>query len=163
MKSVELLEKVANKELDYFNLMMSFAWAARRLEYISNIIFTIESSVMDTEENYDFLRKLSKCQEYLRQAGDYANKFIDEVSVHVSDNKKISDRYNFDNELIDVIDEKSFDYRVIVIMKTKICDFLTFQMKKMHVKLSDTDKMAVYLKKFFSEIDKFEESLYDVI
>ena len=143
MSDNELLVVVAKRELNEFTHKKVLEWASTRLRKISDIIYTIQSVTLDTKENESLLYHLAEANTsliYAIQATgiDHTNKII----------------YNNFGQNV---------YKRFIEDKNKICDFVTLEMKE-HDKVSGRpDKMADFVKVFFTELDNFEEEMYNVI
>ena len=143
MSDNELLAVVAKRELNEFTHKKVLEWAANRLIHMSNVIYTIESETLDVKENERLLYHLAEANTSLTYA----------IQATGAEHKnKIAPRSASSNV-----------YRNLIKEKNKVCDFVTFEMKE-HDKMSGRpDKMADFVKVFFSELDNFEEEMYNVI
>lgn len=150
MRENELRTLVAIKELKSLTHEQALEWASKRLKEYSDILYTILSGMSDIEENYKTMRHLAKANEHLAFAIRATG------SAHLN---KIPDSM-LDNE-----DEICINLtaRGLIEKTNKVRDFMTVEMKK-HDKMADRpDKMADFVKEFFTELDNFEEEMYNVI
>jgi hypothetical protein len=146
MKENELVAMVTKKELKEFTHNIALDWAAYKLTALSNILYTILAGTPDIKDNEKLMSRLATANECLIRAidatgGEYKNKIVELPNDGL-----------LCREVRDLIDKKN-----------KVCDFMTLEIKE-HDKMSGrTDKMADFVKVFFTELDKFEEELYNVI
>jgi len=167
MKNNELLEKVVDRELDNLSTLAVLRWAIKRVEYIVNVLYTKQCGIDDTPENDVFLSILAHAEDYARWAANNAAMAMYYASRNVSGERGKDKQYFYDlgniqetNLRDEVFD---LDLRLLVDSKTRIYDFVTLQLRKRADKMAKHDKMSGYLVSFFSELDKFEEELYNVI
>lgn len=156
MKYNELLEDIAERELDKFTTAQVIAWAISRINYMSSSLHTILAGTLDVPKNEVFMRHLGDAQYNLDQAAKVGEEIIDKLSKNVS---LLKDRIEFKKRKIIPSEFDDKDMRRFISMKTTISDFIMFWTKN-HVNLADTDKMAGLLSSFMKELDEFEEEMY---
>lgn len=144
MRENELRTLVAIKELKSLTHDQALEWASMRIKEFSDILYTILAGMPDIEENYKTMRHLAKANEHLA----FAIRSIGPAYL---------------NRIVDPIYEGRYLYKLLIERKNKVYDFMAVEMKK-HDKMADRpDKMADFVKEFFTELDNFEEEMYNVI
>ena len=147
MSDNELMAVVAKRELNEFTHKKVLEWASNRLIIMSDELYTVQSELDDIKENEPLLYHLAEAHDNLIYA-------IQATGSNLKHKNRI---VNLDPS------NKRVMLKTMIPRKHAICDFVTVELIEHDKMAGRHDKMADFVKTFFTELDKFEEEIYNVI
>jgi hypothetical protein len=164
MEKEKLIEKILESEIDDFNLINMLLHIEGSITYSLSVLYTYQCATEDVEENYEFLRIISDAQEDLLEAGSSAYKALQLLSKKVPEYRgQFTESYQVPwDEMCDKALLET-ELRNLIAIKNRAVILTSLELNKRTARLSETDKLSVFLSDMVKSLDQFEETIYNVI